>query len=71
MRGDGIPLNHDKPVNVLPPHAACVTSEPKAVAALGNMPVLRRHGGETTGSTRQIQDRRAAGRPRGGRHIDE
>ena len=27
--------------------------------------------GGTTGSARQIQDRRAAGRPRGRRHIDE
>lgn len=34
-------------------------------------PVLRRQGGETTDSARQIQDRRAAGHPRGGRHIDE
>jgi type I site-specific restriction-modification system R (restriction) subunit len=32
---------------------------------------FRRQGSETKSSARQIQDRRAAGRPRGGRHIDE
>src|SRR5271156_5916365 len=34
-------------------------------------PTLPPLSGETTGSARQIQDRRAAGHPCGGRHIDE
>ena len=40
-------------------------------ARCSSKPTLPPLSGETTGSARQLQDRRAAGRPCGGRHIDE